>query len=1075
MRPVSEAGHSAPSDGQTTHFVENQTRSTHALDPDARTPRGERAPSYQPGDRLGRYHVLERLDSGGMGDVYAAYDPRLDRRIAIKLWHAKGDDVAAARARKRLAREAQALGQLSHPNVVTIYDVGLAGDDIFIAMELIAGQTVGRWIRQRPSGTDSAATRAHPAKSGISGDSAPDTRPAPGDRTARKSGDDRAARSRRKPIERTWCDVLEVYIAAGRGLAAAHRCGIIHRDFKPDNVMLDSNGRVRVVDFGLATAVRDGESRRDDSSILYGSRAETDSDAGDRDHDPDRDALLDSTSHDSDCHGIPAQSSAIPVAIEDSFSGDLSAPLTVAGTIMGTPAYMAPEQHDSEPTDVRTDVFSFCAALYESLYRIRPFARGRLADVAARKRAGTLQPPPSGSDVPVWLHRVLVRGLSAEPGDRWQSMDAVLAALSRKPGTWRRRAVVAALAVAAVIVTTAGWMHGALDERDAVAGPLCQDASEEMMAVWNDGDRRAVDRAFIITGLSYASEQWDSAAATIDRYSADWVTMHNDACAATRVRGEQSTELLDRRMMCLHDRLRELDAVIGIWHEADEKVVKQAALTAMNLRAVADCADVPVLLSQTSGTYDPDAHDQAARDRTDDGESVPAGATARATDSEPGELNDDARVKQTIKELVARARAHELNSQHGAGLPLAERARDLVATIDAPSLRVEALTLLAVLQGHRSQLAESQKTAYEAYFSALAIDDDMAAVDTAFLIMYNFSFRHRDPDNGLLWARHAEALLDRYGQEPRKRRGRLLVNIGVGHHMKGEYSLARENYEKGLEIYRKVAMGKSRLTADALNNLGALNRRLGNYQRALEIYDRVLAMRTELFGQNSPAHTVVYGNMGTVLLNLERFDEALVKFHQATRTIEVVHGKESLDVAMMLENSALAHVGLGQYEQAHQDFDRARAIYEANLPADHIRLVSHRSTLGYALQREGRHAEALAVLEPVLERGEKELGNDHGDLVSVLLSIGRAHLDAGRPTRAVPVFERALAIAETKEVTAVMTARCRFGLAMALWDARRDRVRAVALARRAQATYARVLHGGVTLARMNAWLASHTP
>jgi serine/threonine protein kinase len=158
-------------------------------------------------DAIDRYTVLTLVGSGGMGDVYAAYDPQLDRKVAIKLLRARphGRDDEGQR---RLMREAQAIAKLSHPNVVVVYDAGTFQDQVFVAMEFVDGHTLRYWTQAEA---------------------------------------------------RPWPEVLKVFGDAGRGLAAAHEKGIIHRDFKPDNVMIGADGHVRVMDFGLARMVGIGD------------------------------------------------------------------------------------------------------------------------------------------------------------------------------------------------------------------------------------------------------------------------------------------------------------------------------------------------------------------------------------------------------------------------------------------------------------------------------------------------------------------------------------------------------------------------------------------------------------------------------------------------------------------------------------------------------------------------------------------------------------------------------------------------------------------------------------------------
>src|SRR5262245_13552108 len=162
--------------------------------------------------RVGRFILLEQLGVGAMGEIYAAYDERLDRRVALKLVR-HGSDLTV-RADELLLREAQALAQVSHPNVVQIYEAGAHDGRLFIAMELIRGQTLTQWLQDA-----SQMPRPH--------------------------------RSR---------EILRRFIAAGRGLEAAHAAGVAHRDFKPDNVLVGRDGRVCVVDFGLARVLVDDPS-----------------------------------------------------------------------------------------------------------------------------------------------------------------------------------------------------------------------------------------------------------------------------------------------------------------------------------------------------------------------------------------------------------------------------------------------------------------------------------------------------------------------------------------------------------------------------------------------------------------------------------------------------------------------------------------------------------------------------------------------------------------------------------------------------------------------------------------------
>ncbi|MCX4242593.1 protein kinase domain-containing protein [Paraliomyxa miuraensis] len=295
-------------------------------------------PSSSSGDerrigRMGRFTVLHEIARGGMGVVFEALDERLDRKVAIKLLHGRAGETE--HAHERMIREARAMAKLSHPNVVQVHEVGDYAGRIFVAMEYVQGRTLRQWLEDAP---------------------------------------------------RSWKDVLEIFRLAGQGLAAAHRAGIVHRDFKPENVIVSSDGRVKVLDFGLACW--QGQVASEDAAVS-------------------------------------AERPVVPRSPERSGRGS-QASLTKTGSIMGTPAYMSPEQHKGHPADARSDQFSFCVALYEALYGTRPFEGDSHGAVAKAILEGEPRSPPTDIQVPRWLHRILMRGLSREASERFPSMEALL-------------------------------------------------------------------------------------------------------------------------------------------------------------------------------------------------------------------------------------------------------------------------------------------------------------------------------------------------------------------------------------------------------------------------------------------------------------------------------------------------------------------------------------------------------------------------------------------------------------------------------------------------------------------------
>ena len=294
-----------------------------------------------------------------MSVVYRAYDPELDRQVALKLLRPGDPDDREGSA--RLVREARAMAKISHPNVAQVYDAGITGSSVYVAMELIEGPSLERWTAEMP---------------------------------------------------RPWTELVRMYLQAGRGLAAAHAAGLVHRDFKPDNVMVGADGRPRVLDFGLARPApvdAEDELLADDDELLVAAH-EFDSLSGEGE---DR---LEPRGHE-------------PSAGSKSGEFDLQFDVTRTGLVSGTPAYMAPEQHRGEPGGAAADQFAFCVTLWEALYRRRPFAGRNYFELSEAILTGTRTEIPRGSHVPGWLQRLLERGMAVDPRARHPSVQSLLASI----------------------------------------------------------------------------------------------------------------------------------------------------------------------------------------------------------------------------------------------------------------------------------------------------------------------------------------------------------------------------------------------------------------------------------------------------------------------------------------------------------------------------------------------------------------------------------------------------------------------------------------------------------------------
>jgi eukaryotic-like serine/threonine-protein kinase len=452
--------------------------------------------------RVGRFVLLGPVTTGGMGAVYSAYDPQLDRRVALKVLHPDAQHSEASR--QRLLAEARALARLDHPNIVPVHDALIVDAQVVVVMEWVEGQTLASWEHER---------------------------------------------------KRAWREVVEVYLAAGRGLAAVHRLGLVHRDFKPTNAIIGADGRVRILDFGLA--------RFDSATEAQGA----DGTAGfDQERGGDAGTVM------ADEH-------------------EARAPLTVPGEVLGTLGFMAPEQLEGKAATAAADQFSFCVALYRAVCGVAPYRGSTASELAASWRRGRLREPAAGSSVPRWLRAALARGLAVAPAARYPSMRTLLDELGRARGwrRWRTQAAVAAVAITALLSL-------AIFRSAPAILPSCDLGAQEIAAHWAAAQRDPVEMALSRAGAAPATVQ--TVLTDLDRYREEWARMHRTACLDHRG-GAQSDALLDQRMLCLRRRKDALSAAAQALPQVSRESVDKAREVVAQLSPISDCADLEQLAATT--------------------------------------------------------------------------------------------------------------------------------------------------------------------------------------------------------------------------------------------------------------------------------------------------------------------------------------------------------------------------------------------------------------------------------------------------------------------------------------------
>jgi tetratricopeptide (TPR) repeat protein len=838
------------------------------------------------GVTIDRFVVTELLGAGGMGVVLAAHDPDLDRKVALKLLRPDpGSRTPTIEQRARALREAQAMARLSHPNVITVHDVGAVSGSVYIAMELVDGATLREHLAGLPAGP------------------------------------------------RRWRAVLDVVIDAGRGLAAAHAAGLVHRDFKPDNVLVGRDGRVRVTDFGLVAPITPSPSPR-----ARPTAAATPSPA-------------------------PAPSRTVHAARGTTERGEEdrgreAAHLTRDGAIVGTPHYMAPEQRAGRPLDARADQYAFCLVLLEALGGM--LARDAVPTVAGGHGADarrTVRYPDCRAvrvpDVPRWLARAIARGLAADPAARYPSMDALLAELTRDR-TRRARWLVAgaaAAAVAAIALAVIATRPPAVDD-----GDTCAARARALAGAWDTVAAARVRATLLAGGAPYGEATWRETRRLLDGYGAELTAMRAEACRATRVERAQPRSVLDLRAQCLERRREALAATIA--RLAEPGATARAAELIAALPAVADCADHARLTARTP---------------------LPGDAAARAR---------IAAVATRLDAIRARRLAGQLRELDRDAAALVDDARALG---HAPVLAAALLELGLV----RVELdgAAAGHTLREAIAVTGRAHDGEVEADAWTQLLYVESELRGAPADAEAWLPLARAAVEALAGD-RGRHAELPAMTALIALRLGRLAEARTE-TAGALAERRAALGDDHPLVASMHNLVALAARAaGDRDDAIAHQRAALAIRLRL-GDEHPAVADSRGNLALALRDAGRYAEALAEQDRALAIRRRVYGDDHLEIAAARNNRAMTLQDLGRTEEAAAEYAAALALHERHLEPDHLRIAAGHNNLGLALHDLGRDREAADHLRRALAARARRLPAGHVDVAVTWGNLGRAQFAAG--------------------------------------------------------------------------------
>ncbi|MEM9453713.1 MAG: serine/threonine-protein kinase [Myxococcota bacterium] len=910
---------------------------------------------------LGRYVVLDTLGQGGMGTVFEAFDRTLDRKVAIKVLHAElgRDDTA------RLLREAQAMAKLSHPNVVPVFEVNTVDRQTFVVMERVQGPTLRAWMRQDPR---------------------PD-----------------------------WRQCIEVFIQAGQGLAAAHAAGLVHRDFKPSNVLLGDEGRARVLDFGLARRI---EVEATDSDRLGHLGRSTDN----------APSLASITAA-----GTPSGATRAEQTVLDQT-------LTKTGMVVGTPAYMPPEAMMGREIDARSDQFSFCVSLYEAVYGERPFAGDTLNELTASMMREGVRPIPTASPVPERLRTIVLRGLALDPVKRWPSMEALLDELRMLVAPHTRRWMV--MGVTTGLMALAGGL--ALGQYAEVKD-RCTGAQAQIDGIWDDARREQVQAALLGTERPFAASTWERIEPKLDAYADAWIQAHTAACRATSVHREQPQEVLDLGMHCLGERLTVLRATVDMLADADAELTTKAIELVDGLPPLTRCADLEWLQQQN--------------------QRVP-----------PPEDPEVAEAVQAQRAYLANITVMQKAGRYAEALEAAQEVVKQAQELGYPPLRAEALHRRGELRTETGKHAEAEEDLRHAYALAISHQHDLAALNAASALTYVVGYQLVRHAEGQQWGEMMALPLAQRSGEPLQE-ARSLSTLGIVLLSRKDHQSAQHHFERALAIYEKAVGPDHPHVAASLNSLGAVFNSMGDYENAQHHFERALAIWEKARGPDHPHVAYSLIGLGAVFSSKGDYEDARHHYERALAIWEKALDPDHPSVATSLNNLGATFSSMGDYENAQHHYERALAMMEKTRGPDHPDVATSLHNLGAMFSSMGDYENARHHYERALTILEKALGPDHPQVAYSLVGMAKVALKMNNSMSARAHAERAFSIREAATVAPELLAEARFILARALWSEHSERARARELAKQAREVWLEAESKNSTieeyLAAIDAWLATH--
>ena len=871
---------------------------------------GEAAPipvSPLPGGVVGRYVVVEEVGRGGMGRVLRAYDPKLKREVALKILHAVEDNDAWS----RLIREAQAMAKLSHPNVVAVYDVeGTPPGMVYIAMEYVRGTTLKGWLRAKP---------------------------------------------------RHWREVVGRFVEAARGLATAHQAGLVHRDFKPSNVLLGVDDRVRVTDFG----------------IVRGAEAPP-------------------------SHDVPRG------AMDVSYDGES---LTAHGTVMGTPPYMPPEQHRGAEIDARSDQFAFCVALFEGLYGVLPFVAKDLETLSALKQKGRIG-WPRRARVPRWVARVLTRGLRPTPEDRWPSMDALIEALERDPGKrWRR----AGATLGGIAIVGGGVGYAELLERRE--REQCAAEAAAIEEVWSEQARVSIQKGLHGAAVPFAEASSRNIEARLDEYTAAWSEAREDVCLLGRREGYLDPQVQARLAACFDHRRAAVESLVSMVSRADVDVAEMAVLGAATLPDLEPCRDAGEASTGLMIPDDPELRDEVAQVRVELDEAWSLGRVHREDEALANASAALERARRLgYRPLQAEAMhrlgwVHRTRTEYDQAYALLQEAWWLSGELLYDALSVDIATdLVYVVSRGPARFDEARQWGRNAAMILARMGEDALAQAK---LERQLGYVETAAGNVKAAFEHRKRALEIYRAELGPEHpwvAQTLMSLGSDHQKLGDLEEAQRHFLQAKAVLEQVYGPEHPEVGDVLQSMGIIEALRGNRDRAAELFEENVRRKAQVYGEDDPRVIRALNNVAIIASQRGDDEEAAEVFGRILESEERRFGPDHPDLIQSLNNLGIAYRRLERLDEAQAVLERALDIGRASLEPNSQRLLAPLDNLGHVFVDKGEHAQALETFERAKALMVEVYGTQHGSYATTVAGAARALSGLGRHEQALEEMRSALEI-----------------------------------------------------------------